>query len=130
MTEDPANPLDSSSPRGVFAKVGYDRMLPEEGGNSWLRRDGCPPESKHTIRRGLVTFTTYEGKDGSEVLICLVEGRGHTWPSGRQYASAKGIGNVSYGCLWWTSGRFSRSTPCDSLHMLGRDTRKERDLPT
>jgi poly(3-hydroxybutyrate) depolymerase len=65
-------------------------------GNSWLRIDGCPPESKHTIRRGGVTFTTYEGKDGSEVLFCLVEWMGYTWPSGRQYASAKGIGNVSY----------------------------------
>jgi poly(3-hydroxybutyrate) depolymerase len=64
-------------------------MLPEEVVNSWLRIDGCSPESMHTSRRGGDTFTTYEGKDDSEVLFWLVEGIGHTWPGGMQHSSSK-----------------------------------------
>ena len=49
-----------------------------------------------TSKMGGVTFTTYEGENGVEVLFCLVDGMGHTWPSGVQYFSAKVVGDVSH----------------------------------
>ena len=94
-TEDPANPLDGSPPRGIFALVDYDRMLPQDVVNSWVRIDGCSPDSTSITKVGGVTFTTYEGENGTEVLFCLVEGMGHTWPSGMQYFSARVVGEVS-----------------------------------
>jgi polyhydroxybutyrate depolymerase len=94
--EDPANPLDGSPPRGIFASVEYKRMVPKEVLNSWLKINGCSPERMQTSKRGGVTFTTYQGKDDVEVVFCLVEGMGHTWPSGMQYWFAKTVGRVSH----------------------------------
>jgi polyhydroxybutyrate depolymerase len=95
-TEDPAYPLDGSLPRGIFSRVPYDRVLPHDMLHSWLQMNGCPPDTMRTSTRGAVTCTSYQGENDSEVLFLVVEGMGHTWPSGKQYFFARVIGRVTH----------------------------------
>jgi polyhydroxybutyrate depolymerase len=54
---------------------------------TWVKADGCPPEPAveklpdKTDDGMTVTRTTYgPGKDGSEVVLIVIDGGGHTWP--------------------------------------------------
>jgi polyhydroxybutyrate depolymerase len=49
----------------------------------WVALDGCGATPKTTYAKGDVTCQTYDGcAGGAEVVLCTVEGGGHTWPGG------------------------------------------------
>jgi polyhydroxybutyrate depolymerase len=68
----------------------------------WVERDGCQGEAikeelpdkdpKDGCR--VKKFTYAKGKDGTEVVLCRIEGGGHTWPDGLQYLPERIIGRV------------------------------------
>ncbi len=81
----------------------------EESVQTWVKLNGCDEKPKtETISRDgdemKVTRTTYgNGKDGSEVVLVVIDGGGHTWPGeeppvGFMGKSAK---NVSANGLMW-----------------------------
>ena len=54
---------------------------------AWVKANGCPEKPRftkvpdHEEDGTAVQMKTYgPGKDGSEVILCVVEGGGHTWP--------------------------------------------------
>jgi len=54
----------------------------------WVERDGCNPEPVETFNNGDSHCDTYSGcSDGVEVVYCMVEGGGHTWPGGLDLSS-------------------------------------------
>jgi polyhydroxybutyrate depolymerase len=103
-TLDPANPPDGSEPRGIFAKdsgsvfsMQYKRMTPYEVIDAWKNIDKCSNRQVVTYEKGNVKCVSYnECVQGSEVVLCMVEGMGHAYPSGAQYFSEKIIGPVSH----------------------------------
>ncbi len=67
---------------------------------AWVKANGCPAEPKveqlpNTADDGMtVTRKTYgPGRNGSEVILLVIEGGGHTWP-GRE-TRAKWLGDVT-----------------------------------
>jgi polyhydroxybutyrate depolymerase len=81
----------------------------EESVQTWVKLNGCDGKPKaETISKDgdemTVTRTTYgNGKDGSEVVLIVVEGGGHTWP-GREPPVGfigKSAKNVSANDLMW-----------------------------
>jgi polyhydroxybutyrate depolymerase len=78
--------------------------------NAWLKANGCPKEPVVTrfadaAKDGttVVRRTYGPGKDGSEVVLVVIEGGGHTWP-GRQPRLAllgKSTRNISANDMMW-----------------------------
>lgn len=95
--EDPANPLDDSPPARMFANRKYERMRPQEVLASWLKINECSTKATHTDKTDSVSLTRYQGKDKAEVVFCIIEKMGHTWPGGKEALFSKAIlGNVSH----------------------------------
>jgi poly(3-hydroxybutyrate) depolymerase len=63
----------------------------------WLKKDRCSEVPRTVYHNGAASCYSYDGcaKSG-EVEFCRIEGGGHAWPSGAQYAPASKIGPVSY----------------------------------
>jgi len=103
-TLDPANPPDGSEPRGIFAKdsnspfaMSYKRMTPYQVADAWRNIDKCSPTQTVTYEKGGAKCVSYsECEQGSEVVLCIVEGMGHTYPGGTQYLTEKIVGPVSH----------------------------------
>lgn len=67
-----------------------DATVPYEGGWSkgaretmveWAERNGCDPTSATTFQNGDSRCETWSGcEGGADVVLCTVEGGGHTWP--------------------------------------------------
>lgn len=81
----------------------------EESVQTWVKLNGCDEKPKtDTLSKDgdemKVTRTTYgNGKDGSEVVLVVIEGGGHTWP-GREPPVGfigKSAKNVSANDLMW-----------------------------
>ncbi|MDD4955674.1 MAG: PHB depolymerase family esterase [Candidatus Omnitrophica bacterium] len=102
-TLDPANPSDGSEPRGIFAKdsnspfaMPYKRMTPYKVADAWRNIDKCSAKQTVTYEKGGAKCVSYnECAEGSEVVLCIVEGMGHTYPGGAQYLTEKIVGPVS-----------------------------------
>jgi polyhydroxybutyrate depolymerase len=85
------------------------RKSVEESIQTWVKLDGCdePPKTDVLSKAGdemKVTRTCYGGgKDGSEVILVVVENGGHTWP-GQQPplgVAGKSAKNISANDLMW-----------------------------
>jgi len=64
--------------------------------DTWRTKDQCTANSTTVYQNGAVTCVSYNQCAGaSEVEFCTVEGGGHTWPSGMQYAPVSKIGPVN-----------------------------------
>jgi len=65
--------------------------------DTWLKKDQCSVNPSTVYQNGAVTCVSYnQCAGGSEVEFCTVEGGGHTWPSGMQYALVSKIGPVNH----------------------------------
>jgi polyhydroxybutyrate depolymerase len=106
-TADKIVPMAGSDQR-VSRLVGFKSL--EETINTWVRIDGCPAEPEvvklpEKVNDGTsVTRRTYApGKNGSEVVLFVIEGAGHTWPG--QDPPLKYLGkstkNISANDLIW-----------------------------
>ncbi|RMH39982.1 MAG: hypothetical protein D6689_15130 [Deltaproteobacteria bacterium] len=63
--------------------VPYDQVAATIAG--WVDRNGCAGTSTVTYANGDSTCETWSGCDqGVEVVLCTVDGGGHTWPGGAQ----------------------------------------------
>jgi len=100
-TLDPANPHDGSEPRSIFDEessgIHYKRMTPYQVVDAWKKIDKCSDSQIKGYEKGSAKCMIYNDcESGAEVELCIVEGMGHTWPSGSQYLPLDKIGPVSY----------------------------------
>lgn len=99
-TEDPANPPDGSSPRGIFNEgvfaMPYKKMTPYQVVDAWRRINKCSESKLSGYENGGAKCVVYnECAGGSEIELCIVEGMGHVYPGGSQYLSVEAVGPVS-----------------------------------
>ncbi|MEI8349323.1 MAG: PHB depolymerase family esterase [Candidatus Omnitrophota bacterium] len=102
-TADPANPPDGSEPRSIFAKdsgtgfaMPYQRMTPYQVVDVWKKINQCSDKQVAGYENGAARCVIYNDcAQGSEVVLCMVEGMGHAYPSGAQYLPANMVGPVS-----------------------------------
>jgi polyhydroxybutyrate depolymerase len=88
-----------------------DPMVPFQGGQSkffvgpsaqrmadfWVKTNECPAPPTTVYQKGNATVLSYgPGKNNTEVELCTLQGAGHAWPSGHQYAQVNKIGPVSF----------------------------------
>jgi polyhydroxybutyrate depolymerase len=85
-----AQTFPSCEPRSISVIAFHgtsDRIVSFESGKSavtnWIDRNGCTGEPVETFRNGDSHCETYSGcRDGAEVVFCIVDDGGHTWPGG------------------------------------------------
>jgi polyhydroxybutyrate depolymerase len=67
---------------GKNKATGYNPPVMEtiEG---WVKRNGCSPTPKVTLKKGAVTCDTYPSSNGADVTLCRIEGGGHNWPGSK-----------------------------------------------
>ncbi len=101
-TEDPLVPWEGGSVRLGERELG--RVLPVEASVTfWVEANGCDPDpgrawlpDKDPEDGSRVERVTYTGcREGTQVVLYRVEGGGHTWPGGSQYAPQSLIGTVN-----------------------------------
>jgi|HubBroStandDraft_1064217.scaffolds.fasta_scaffold19434_3 polyhydroxybutyrate depolymerase len=114
-TADPVAPYDGGPPRGVMASLarrrvrrrfGEPRWGPlvavEEVVADWVAGNGCSPDpivDEMAVPTGApaVTRLSWSGPDAPGVTLYRIEGGGHGWPGGPQYAPAFLVGRISRG---------------------------------
>jgi polyhydroxybutyrate depolymerase len=85
-----------------------DRQVPMAGGQTagggevlsasaaagrWAERNRCATTPTPSVQRGGVRCQTYAGcGGGADVVLCSIEGGGHTWPGGPQYLPRAVVG--------------------------------------
>jgi polyhydroxybutyrate depolymerase len=95
--------------RGERSIFGTDYRPVEDTIRAWVKANGCDETPKTNVlaegEGGLrVTRSKYSsGRGGSEVVLVVVEGGGHTWPGRRPRVAALGRStrNVSANDLMW-----------------------------
>lgn len=86
-TCDPARGITLVSFNGTTDPlVPYNQAVPSNA--DWVSRLGCDATPKETFKNGDSSCNTWTGcKDGAEIVLCTVEGGGHTWPGGLDLSS-------------------------------------------
>lgn len=101
-TEDPLVPWEGGSVR--FGERELGRVIPVESAVAfWVQANGCDPEPQREWLPDTdpedgsrVERVTYTGcRQATQVVLYRVEGGGHTWPGGSQYAPKSLIGTVN-----------------------------------
>ncbi len=101
---DPLVPFEGGEIYGQFHRIKLGKVLSvDESVRFWVNRNMCSPtpvvteEPDRAPRDGTrVTRKEYlNGKDGTEVILYVIDGGGHTWPGGFQYLPAWIIGKTS-----------------------------------
>lgn len=101
-TADPANPPDGSEPSSIFGPSGilempYKRMTPYQVVDVWKKINSCSDNQIAGYENGDARCVIYNDcANGTEVELCMIEGMGHTYPSGSQYLPESTVGPVSY----------------------------------
>jgi polyhydroxybutyrate depolymerase len=101
-TDDPLVPYEGGE-MGSRRKVVGRGISTDETIAFWVRHNGCDatPERKELPDTDpndgtRVTLDIYSGgEDGSDVVLCKIEGGGHTWPGGVPYLPEWIVGRVS-----------------------------------
>jgi polyhydroxybutyrate depolymerase len=102
--DDPLVPFDGGEIYGHFHTVKLGKVLStEESVMFWVKHNRCSLEPVVTEEPDrdpkdgtLVTSKQYlNGKEGTEVILYIVDGGGHTWPGGIQYLPKWVIGKTS-----------------------------------
>ncbi|MFH1210847.1 MAG: PHB depolymerase family esterase [archaeon] len=119
-TADPANPPDGSEPRSIFKEgaspfgMSYKRMTPYQVVDAWKEINRCTDKKILGYENGDAKCTVFnECSDGVEVELCMVDGMGHTYPSGSQYLSSSLVGSVSYDISFDQIWEFFEKHPMD-----------------
>lgn len=103
-TDDPLVPFEGGNIYGKFRRINLGKVLSvDESIALWVNLNGCSEIPVVTevpdIDPGDGTRVTVKqylnNNDGTEVILYIVEGGGHTWPSGLQYLPARIIGKTS-----------------------------------
>ena len=101
-TDDPLVPWEGGEVRFGHQRLGKILSVPETV-STWVRHDACPSLSEQTkapdtdpydgtrIRKDVYSPCD----DGVEIVFVTVEGGGHTWPGGYQYADERIVGKTS-----------------------------------
>ena len=97
-TEDSFVPWEGGEvPRGPGGRV----LSVDDAVEKWVEINGCSlsptvtQESDRVDDGTQVRCEAYgEGKDGTEVVLYIIEGGGHTWPGGWQYLPERTIGRI------------------------------------
>ncbi|MEI7684172.1 MAG: PHB depolymerase family esterase, partial [Planctomycetota bacterium] len=106
-TADEHAPFKGGKGKGLS---GTDFYSVEHSIQAWVKANGCEKESvvtklPDTAKDGTtITRKTYGGgRDGSEVVLVIIEGGGHTWPGQepRLKALGKSTKNISANDLMW-----------------------------
>jgi polyhydroxybutyrate depolymerase len=102
-TADPCSPFGGGPGGGCAAKaLGFEPKpifdtpsIPEIA-KTWAGRISAPPEPRTALRKGAVACTAYgPGREGAEVMLCTIEGGGHTWPGGVEKLQGSLVGTVN-----------------------------------
>lgn len=102
--DDPVVPFDGGEIYGNFGKELLGRVLSvDQSIGYWVKKNGCSPvpviteEPDRDPADGTrVTRKEYVNEDdGTEVILYIVHGGGHTWPGGLQYLPSRVIGKTS-----------------------------------
>lgn len=104
-TEDPINPVDGSEPSVNLFNTSYKRMNPYQIVDKWKKINNCSNVSiKSYENAGAKCITYNECVNNSEVELCIIDGMGHTYPSGAQYLPKSIVGpvskNISFDQIW------------------------------
>ena len=103
-TDDPLVPFEGGNIYGKFRRINLGKVLSvDESIEFWVNHNMCSSTPVVTEAPDLdpgdgtrVTIKQYLNNfDGTEVVLYIVEGGGHTWPSGLQYLPARVIGKTS-----------------------------------
>src|SRR5262249_11050637 len=95
-TDDPVVPYAGGALASAHGRV----LGAEETARLWARADGCAngPAKDHPSARvdgcRTLRFRWAVGRGRSEVVLDTIEGGGHTWPGGAQYAPRVLIGRA------------------------------------
>ena len=95
--------------KGAKSIFGTDYRSVEDSIRAWVRANGCDETPTTDVLAGggdglRVTRRTYgPGRDGSEVVLVVIDGGGHTWPGMKSTAAVLGRStrNVSANDLMW-----------------------------
>jgi polyhydroxybutyrate depolymerase len=102
--DDPVVPFEGGEIHGHFGKEMLGRVLSvDQSIEYWVKKNGCSPvpviteEPDRDPGDGTrVTRKEYVNEDdGTEVILYVVDGGGHTWPGGLQYLPSRVIGKTS-----------------------------------
>jgi len=102
--DDPVVPFEGGEIYGHFGKEMLGRVLSvDQSVGFWVKRNGCSPvpviteEPDRDPADGTrVTRKVFVNEDdGTEVILYVVDGGGHTWPGGLQYLPSRFIGKTS-----------------------------------
>ncbi len=75
----------------------YKRMTPSQVVDVWKRINKCSDNQIAGYEKGGAKCVIYNDcVEGAEIELCIVEGMGHTYPSGSQYLPVAVVGPVSY----------------------------------
>jgi polyhydroxybutyrate depolymerase len=103
-TDDPLVPFEGGSIYGKFRGINLGKVLSvDKSIEFWVNHNMCSSTPSITEVPDIdpgdgtrVTIKQYlNNNDGTEVVLYIVEGGGHTWPSGLQYLPARIIGKTS-----------------------------------
>jgi polyhydroxybutyrate depolymerase len=82
-TADPAAKYEGGHCGGRTRDPGWECRSVPEYIQEWVRLDGCSDKTKVVYQNGAAKCVShYECKGGAEVVLCTIEGSGHTWPGG------------------------------------------------
>jgi polyhydroxybutyrate depolymerase len=102
--DDPVVPFEGGEIYGHFGREMLGRVLSvDQSIEYWVKKNGCSPvpvvteEPDRDPADGTrVTRKVYVNEDdGTEVILYVVDGGGHTWPGGLQYLPTRVIGKTS-----------------------------------
>ena len=102
--DDPLVPFDGGEIYGHFHRVKLGEVLSvDESVGFWVKRNGCSttpvvveePDRDPGDGTRVTSKQYLNGIDGTEVILYIVEGGGHTWPGGIQYLPKWVIGKTS-----------------------------------
>lgn len=79
-TADPIVPYDGGKPLGL--ELGYDFRSVADSTTHWRKHNGCGDTPKNVYKKGDASCDAWACNGGSEVVLCTIDGGGHTWPDG------------------------------------------------
>lgn len=102
--DDPMVPFEGGELHGHSGRKVLGKVLSvEDSVGYWVKKNGCSPvpvvneqPDRDPADGTRVTSMEYVNRDdGTEVILFIVEGGGHTWPGGLQYLPERVIGKTS-----------------------------------
>ncbi len=112
-TADPCCSFDGSDATlGFCARIPYKIMSAQQNIDKWLSINKCSSKNSIFYHKGKAICVGYnECAYKSEVVLCKIEGMGHTYPSGSQYLPSKIVGPVSHDITFDQIWDFFRKYP-------------------